>query len=85
MALVSNEENYYNEDNFIDIFESINWEKIPLGKIFEFIIKFPKFISQKQIENLIISAIYQKTSNKLNIIQASSRGSSKESDLKLTI
>ena len=67
-------QNWLNDDlnyklkitNIQEIFEQIVWKKIPLGKIFEFVIKFPLVLEKlKQTENDIISSIFVKANEKL--------------------
>ena len=58
--------NYNNLEKINEIFEQIKWKKIPLGKIFEFIIKYPNVIEKlKNIENEIIKSIFFKSNEKL--------------------
>lgn len=52
------------DEDVISILEQINWEKIPLGKIFEFVLKFPQFLSRHSIERSLISSIINKTNQK---------------------
>jgi hypothetical protein len=60
--------NITEENDIKDILENINWELIPLGRIFEFIIKFPDIICHSKIESKIITALYKKFNVKfLNI------------------
>ena len=49
-----------------ELFEQIEWKKISLGKIFEFVIKYPLVLEKlKQTENDIISSVFIKANNKL--------------------
>ncbi len=49
-----------------ELFEQIEWKKIALGKIFEFVIKYPLVLEKlKQIENDIISSVFMKANDKL--------------------
>jgi hypothetical protein len=52
--------------NIQELFDQIDWKKIPLGKIFEFIIKYPLVLDKlKQTENDIISSLFTKANEKL--------------------
>ena len=61
-----------NENGINELFDSINWIHIPLGIIFEFIIKFPQIVSHSKIENSIISAILSKFKEKFKLYKKES-------------
>ena len=49
-----------------ELFEQIEWKKIALGKILEFVIKYPLVLEKlKQTENDIISSVFIKANDKL--------------------
>ena len=53
-------------NNIQEVFDQINWKKIPLETIFEFIIKYPLVLEKlKQTENDVISSIFTKSNEKL--------------------
>ena len=59
-------DNQKEADAIVDILEQLDWKKIPLGRIFEFVIKFPFIIERNgSVENCIISAIFAKANDKL--------------------
>lgn len=63
MNWLSNEDNY--SEDIIPMLENINWNRVPLGRIFEFVIRYPKLLSNSPIENNIIAAIFSKANNKI--------------------
>lgn len=59
-------DNQNEADSIVDILDQLDWKKIPLGRIFEFVIKFPFIIERNgSVENCIISAIFAKANDKL--------------------
>ena len=65
------EESNINNDeiNIFEILEYLKWEKISLLKIFEFLIKYPKFFINSSLESKIISALYKKFSDKYFLLK----------------
>lgn len=55
-----------NLDELFEVFDTLDWKKVPLGKIFEFIIRFPNVLHiNKSVENMIIAAMFSKANDKL--------------------
>ena len=59
-------DNTNDTDKIIDVLDKLDWKKVPLGRIFEFVIKFPYTIERNEsVENCIIAAIFAKANEKL--------------------
>ena len=42
-------DNTNDTDKIIDVLDKLDWKKVPLGRIFEFVIKFPQTIERNEI------------------------------------
>lgn len=59
-------DNTNDTDKILDVLDKLDWKKVPLGRIFEFVIKYPQTIERNEsVENCIIAAIFAKANEKL--------------------